>query len=94
MQPTVNSPNPLVRRCLGIQEILYRTMSFLNGGEDIYLYQATLTCRAFSEPTLNALWDWYCSLPQLLGVMPDDLWKDSGPGVSFASTYIHIVFPS
>ncbi|OCH87301.1 hypothetical protein OBBRIDRAFT_168403 [Obba rivulosa] len=68
-----------MHRCLQTLEILYLVLQCL-GDEDDAIARATLaavarTCRDFSEPALNILWERQDTIVNLIRCIPSDAWR-------------------
>lgn len=84
-----------MHRCLLVAEIFshitYFSTADTRGGSygKTEVYRLALTCRAFSEPALDAVWREIDSLINLIHLLPDDLWHGAeNPQVS--SIYFNI----
>lgn len=66
-----------MHRCLLVAEIFclitdFSTAGFLPEKKDVY--RLALTCKAFSEPALDALWREISGMMDLIHLLPADLW--------------------
>jgi hypothetical protein len=87
-QPLCGVPGNM-HRCLLVAEIfsiVTDSLTYYDRKKDVY--RLALTCKAFSEPALDAVWRKIDGLRNLIYLLPDDLWHEENAEVGASATNI------